>query len=294
MKRQLVLLLLIINFSLNIFSQDIPNSSFNNWIMIDDYENPESWETANSITYTNPIYVTTTNKTQDSYSGDFAVELESKQVLTFVVPGFITLGDFDIDIWTQESSITGGIPFNIRPDKIKLYYKYFPAENDFFRIGMWMLKNNGTENPDTVGTALFESYQQKDAYTEIVLNVEYRTNEDPEILNIMAVSSNPDNPVVGSKLIIDDISFICSTGISEIKIISDAIYPNPVDDIIFLNEKYLSFNFEIINTKGQTVFKSQKIKSEKINVAEFPAGIYLIKFINEEKNEKYVQRIIKK
>jgi hypothetical protein len=186
-------------------SQDIPNAGFENWVDVGNYQNPEFWDTANMSVFFNSVI--TTSKTEDSHSGSFAAKMETKDFITFTIPGLVTLGDFEIDIWNMETSITEGTPFNLRPDKLNLYYKYNPAAGDKMRIGMWLLRDDGTDIPDTVATALYESTAMVQNYTLLSLDIDYRSNETPEILNIIAVSSNPENPTAGSVLIIDDLEF---------------------------------------------------------------------------------------
>jgi hypothetical protein len=117
--------LFLLLFASSLSSQEIPNHSFENWIDIGNYQNPEFWDTGNMSVFFNPVI--TTSKTTDSYSGTFAARMETKDFLTFTIPGLVTLCDFEIDIRNLEFSITGGTPFNLRPDKLNLYYKYTPA-----------------------------------------------------------------------------------------------------------------------------------------------------------------------
>lgn len=282
------LILLLLFFSTGLFAQEIPNSSFENWVSVGGggYEDPANWNTANSTTYTAPFYLTTTNKTSDSNSGNYAAKLESKTILTFAVPGLITLGEFSVDIWTQNSSITGGIPFNIRPDKMKLYYKYEPTSGDNFRIGMWLLKNNGTDTPDTIGTALYENGIPKTQFTALSLDIDYRSNETPDILNIIAVSTNPDNPRAGSTLIVDDFVFECSTGIISIEMLNDIVWPNPATEVIYVNEKYANSGISVYDNKGILLFRDF---SKTIDISMLPKGIYYVKIADSQK----IQKIIK-
>lgn len=167
-----------------IYTQVIPNNSFEIWVTATEgHEDPENWSTANSTTNTFPINAVTTEKTEDAYNGSYAAKLTSTAVLTFVAPGFISLGDVDINIWSQEASITGGINFNLYPERLTAYYKYSPAEGDFFRFGMWMLRDDGTDIPDTVATALYNGYDQTTEYTFLSVDVVYRNDFQPEILN---------------------------------------------------------------------------------------------------------------
>ncbi|HNQ68712.1 MAG TPA: PCMD domain-containing protein [Bacteroidales bacterium] len=257
------------------YSQTIPNYSFEDWYTASaGHEDPVSWNTANPTTNVFPIYKITTEKTTDSYDGNYAAKLTSKTIMTFVAPGFITLGDFTIDIWTQETSITGGIDFNLKPDKLKLWYKYIPVGNDMMRIGLWMLRNDGSEIPDTVATALFETHETQNTYSQLIVDIEYRNDFNPEILNIMSVSSNPDNPVAESVLYIDKIELDYNTGIITNNISDFNIYPSPTNNYIFLNNCFNNCKYYIYDLVGKKI--SENIYTEPINVSEFTNGTYLI------------------
>ncbi len=292
MKANLHLLFFLVFGVLSVHAQIVPNGDFESWGSFGSYENPEFWSTANDIT--SSLGVITTQKTTDSYTGDFAALMEAKTVLTFSVPGLITLGDFTIDIWSQQSEITGGIPFDLRPDKINLHYKYTPVPGDNFRIGMWLLRDDGTDVPDTVATALFNGFDGTDGYNLLSLNIEYRSEETPEILNIIAISTNPDNPVIGSVLKIDDIYFECSTGIEQRIVSAGITYPNPAKDFLFVNKEFINMTVEVYNQQGVILRRINNSFESRVSVAELPAGMYFIRAYNSESSEIYYQKIIKK
>lgn len=291
MKYTLLFLLYVIIFQASLNAQEIPNNSFESWLNVGDYENPEFWDTGNNMN--SGVGVVTTTKSEDSNSGSFSARLETKNFLTFTVPGLVTLGDFEVDIWTQESSITGGVPFDIRPDKISVYYKYNPAEGDNMRIGMWLLRDDGTDVPDTVATALYESTETVSNFTKITLDIDYRSNETPEILNIIAVSSNPDNPIDGSVLYVDDFMFECSTGILNVKMSNNIVYPNPAENILMINHNYINDKIEILDKKGKLVKTNNPSVSDNINISNLPAGVYFIRITRSNENIIINQKILK-
>jgi len=228
-----------------------------------------------------PIYVLTTEKTTDAYDGSFAAKLTSQTVLTFVAPGFVTLGDFDIDIWTQETSITGGIEYNLYPDKLNLYYKYLPQAGDNFRIGMWMLRVDGFEVPDTVATALYDGTEEQTEYTYLSIPVEYRNGFEPEILNIIGVSSNPDNPVAGSVLYIDKFELEYSTGIIHNQEGEKLEFANPAKNFILINDYFTGSELNIYTINGQFI-KSIFLRGDNsVNIADLSSGIYIISIIKD-------------
>ncbi|MDD2635477.1 MAG: PCMD domain-containing protein [Bacteroidales bacterium] len=277
----LVLVLFLVSASY-IYAQDVPNNSFEIWYTADQgHEEPESWSTANSTTNTFPINEVTTEKTDDAYDGNYAAKLTSITVFTLVAPGFITLGNFDIDVFTQVTNITGGIDFNLYPDKLTAYYKYTPAEGDFFRLGMWMLRDDGTDVPDTVATALYDGYDEMIEYSFLSIDVEYRNEFQPELLNIIAISSNPDEPVVGSVLFIDKIELEYTTGIIENSTDELSVFPNPTADYFKINDYFIDSKVVIYNSAGIEVYLVNNYNGEQISTNDLSSGQYLIK-INKD------------
>ncbi len=282
MKILLVFLLSFLFIVNNVFSQEIPNNNFEIWnTATEGHEDPESWNTANPTTNISPINVITTEKTTDAYEGNYAAKLTSHTVLTFVAPGFVTLGDFDINIWTQETSITGGIEYNLYPDKLNLYYKFIPQDGDSFRIGMWLLRDDGTEVPDTVATALYDGFEEKSEYTYLSIPIEYRNDFVPEILNIIGVSSNPNNPVVGSVLYIDKFELEYSTGIIKQQDDNELDLTNPIKDVILINNYFSNSEYKIYTLNGQLIKSSILDHGNSIDVGNLASGIYIFSIIKD-------------
>jgi basic endochitinase B len=69
-----------------------------------------------------------------------------------------------------------------------------------------------------------------------------------------------------------------------------SIFPNPVNNILYVNHSTKIEKLELFNSLGQLVFSS-KYNSDKIelNVNEYSSGLYLIKFYSD--NNIYTQRI---
>lgn len=75
-----------------------------------------------------------------------------------------------------------------------------------------------------------------------------------------------------------------------------SIFPNPSNDIlnVFFDKSYLKLNASIYNIVGQKVFEKnfENVNSSlKLNVANYPRGIYLLK-LSDEKKEKIFKIIL--
>jgi|GEM_PF-1003524 len=65
--------------------------------------------------------------------------------------------------------------------------------------------------------------------------------------------------------------------------VTTTVFPNPVTDILHISTsdwEHVS-RVDILNTSGQTVYQSQKIPSQEVNLTALPAGIYLVKVIRK-------------
>ncbi len=66
-------------------------------------------------------------------------------------------------------------------------------------------------------------------------------------------------------------------------------YPNPVNEILYLETEASNFNAEFYNAQGQLVLQEQNNKS--ISVANLPSGVYMLKLITEKGT--YSRKIMK-
>ena len=74
--------------------------------------------------------------------------------------------------------------------------------------------------------------------------------------------------------------------------VSFGIYPNPVDDYLYISTNEDVKEIHIYNMLGMTVYQTTKYNGNSINVSELNNGMYLMKVITE--NGESVKRFIKK
>jgi surface protein len=72
---------------------------------------------------------------------------------------------------------------------------------------------------------------------------------------------------------------------------SGGIYPNPVQDNIYVEDFSDVFDFKILDTAGR-LLKSGKTDSDEINVSALPKGIYILQIISKDKMQSF--KFIKK
>jgi hypothetical protein len=81
-----------------------------------------------------------------------------------------------------------------------------------------------------------------------------------------------------------------SSSIGEIRETEPVIYPNPSSSLLYFNEKLYKAQMSIFNLSGQ-LFLNQQIRTNPINIAYLPTGIYMVKLVDE--TGVLVQRFVK-
>ena len=268
------------------FAQVIPNNEFETW----SGGKPTSWDAPN-VLGTNTV----TQETASPQSGTSSVKIETKTSLVGTIPGFITLGIFNLT--TQ--SVTGGIPFPYRPDKLKGYYKCTPSGTDQGFIGVGLSKiYSGVR--DTIGQGVLLFPTAASVWTPFEVPITWTNSDIPDSLNILISSSNlpaSGTFVVGSLFWVDSLYFEYPTvGVTENTKPSFGIsqcYPNPFTDftnINFTSPENTVYDFSVINIVGVEVFKSQINAKAGMNnyyfsAADLPSGIYIFNMKNGAYNQ---------
>jgi hypothetical protein len=263
---------------ISVTAQNIQNNDFENWVTEGDYEIPEGYETSNeaSAQWENTL---TLEKTDDAYSGDWAVKLTAKNLLLgFVSPGFLTTGRFEFDLFSQDAELFGGTFFPYRPEKISGHYKYFPStESDKCVVGAFLLKYNGNEISDTVGYAEFYGTDTVSEYSFFETNFQYSSSETPDSLQLTVISTDFEAPVPESQMFIDNISIEMPTG-QKIDMINKGteIYPNPSAGIIHIKNSENAL-ISIFSMDGKLVHTSQaKSNLHRVDLSALPKSAYII------------------
>ncbi|MCF8302966.1 MAG: PCMD domain-containing protein [Bacteroidales bacterium] len=205
-------------------AQEIPNAGFENWVDHGSYQDPAEWDTPNEeLSFLNIAVVM--KEESIVHSGNASAMLQTKDAEVEVIPGFATTGEFTMDPQSQEYSITGGIAFEKRPSSVQGYFQYVPENNDTCSVGGLLTKGSGN-NKDTIGIASFFTTQTVNSWTRFKATFTYLSTEDPDTLNILAISSSATDPQPGSRLYIDDLELKYSTGINE-PALAEHIHINP-------------------------------------------------------------------
>jgi hypothetical protein len=195
--------MLIIGIS--VYSQYIPNGGFENWTNVALFENPDNWTTGNvaQLYGGGDIEVLTTVKTEDCYSGNYALQMVSvmtdppDEEIIFgyaVCSGSITGSDENDSLF-----YIGGFPISGNPDSLYGYFKYSLAVNDTAFM-ICAFKNNG----NVVLEEFFPLTGSQGSYTKMGFDLHADTLPlTADTMFIAFSSSNFRNPAESSTLMVD-------------------------------------------------------------------------------------------
>jgi len=200
--KKIYILLISLFSSSAVFSQALPNASFDNWTNAGSYDDPNNWNTLNSLTSTFGVVCVTKATGPDIHTGSAAIRLETLSVLGQNANGLATTGTINV----AGQTVDGGIPYTLRPDSIVGWYKCDPQGNDFGFVDFSLLDAAGT---DTVGFAHFQAPNAAvSTYTRFSVAINYHNANTPALSRCVMSSSAGVSSVLNSVLIIDDLELI--------------------------------------------------------------------------------------
>ncbi|MGP8214975.1 MAG: PCMD domain-containing protein [Bacteroidia bacterium] len=256
-----------------------PNANFESWTHNSSgYDNPDSWNTLNSSTSILGFYTCYKDSTPaDVRSGKYSVELVTMEysLLSELVPGTITTGTIN----TTSQTISGGLPYTLKPDSIVGWYKYTPVSGDNADIEFYLF---GSGSTDTIGEAFFKTPTTKvGTYTRFSYPVTYRSSSTPvTALWILTSSLNQKAAKVGSVLIADSLGLIFNTsGINNItnpEIIT--VGPNPSRGIVSINNNSTakSLIFILFDVTGRKIDEEKIIQGQNyLELTGVPESVYI-------------------
>lgn len=284
------------------FTQNaIPNPGFEIWVtggsFLNPYEEPEHWGTPNPTT--NGFDFETATKTTDPqfvHSGNAALKLRTHHIAIIDVyaQGAVVTGEVSIAGIPPVAQVTGGIPFNLRPDALKAWIKYFPQGADTAQVGMLLSKwNDETGMRDTVGTALLQLSETVQNYTEFEIPLEYMLEEDPDTMLIGVICSSFYAPELGTEMYVDDLSLVYEpSSVADRMGRNLVVYPNPATSRVWFDAPD-AVEVKILNSMGQVVLQRKLSTGENNVVLEgLPSGLYLLELRDGQGARIGVSRVV--
>lgn len=298
MKKILLSGIIAVIISISTFGQTpILNMDFEHWEYneIGGFWDPISWVNPN------PFIAGTLQKicvfqSTDNVSGNYSVYLETQDTLAYVIPGLITYGDFVIDFINVTAWVENGIPFTDRPKALSGSYKAYPASGDFGMITVIFTKYNTDKGQrDTIASELLTFPAVVDTWTEFNLPITFNTDDDPDTMNIIALSSNILAPQAGGSMYLDHLVFEYEAGVGDVEeSIASSVFPNPVNEnLSFVFDKEVEAELRIFNNNGQLVQQITVSGNElHTDVSGLAAGNYYYGLFDKNKKISSGQFVI--
>jgi hypothetical protein len=263
-----ILLLLIVLFNFNLFSQ-IPNAGFENWAN----GNPEGWFTSNI-----QGFLTVVTQSNDAHTGSSAVKMDVVEISGFNYTGYIWSGENFLEgfpVSQAYGSLTGYYKFNRAGDDEMYVVVYMKKEGNFIGFGSKIISDNAS------------------SYTQFVIPIEYTSGSTPDTSFIwVVISDSSDGEVsVGSSITLDDLAFGGSVDVEVEDYIATSFsleqnYPNPFNPSTKINfniPEQAYVNLTVYDILGNEITKlvSDTYPAGKYSVDfeanNLPAGVYLAK-----------------
>lgn len=287
------LLFLVIMVSMNVFAQQLPNSSFEDWeTSTISTQEVGSWYSLNVGTVDYPTYGTL--QTTDACDGSYALRLLS---------GRISFPDYNIadttaiavlGVMNYTTGTKDGYPFTGRPDKFSFYYKYTPGTVPvemtdttlaFIKFTKYDPLGNGDKR-ENLGYAQWRYWGNAvNEYTKVELPITWWSIETPDSVFVNFASSMTGfgkswygatkfQNVLGSELKIDKVQLIYNS--SELKETTQqkvSVYPNPAKDKLHLLSDEPMKDYVIYDLLGKIV-STGTVTNQTISISHLPSGCY--------------------
>lgn len=256
----------------------IPNSGFETWTGND----AQGWDNLNDIPLSLGVgsCVKATNAA-DIHLGTAAIILTTKSIIGQIAPGTAATGTIDFN--TQ--SVTGGVPFTLRPDSLTGWYKYTPVGSDAGNI-VGILFN---ANRDTIAVATFFPAAAVGAYTYFKTEFVYNLPDVPTEALFVLASSGRTGGQANTKLYVDDLGLVYNptVGVDNVNPTEKiGVYPNPVSENLNVNMAGIqNANISIFDITGKKVAQHDlNEKTSRINLTGLAKGLYVYQ-LNSVNNE---------
>ncbi|MFK7773248.1 MAG: T9SS type A sorting domain-containing protein [Saprospiraceae bacterium] len=252
-------------------AQIIPNGNMDNWTNYELFERLPPFVTTNIYCYVVEADYAVTRV--DGVSGS-AVRLEATQGVDAIIPGLISLGNL-------EGDLGGGVPINSTPDSIRVSLRYEIPAGDAGLVA-FIFSKDGTVN----GVAQYSITGTQNSYEQVTFDVPPMLGV-PDSVQFLAFSSDPDVPILGGFLEIDDIILTGTTeeipnGDFEIW---ESIEYDEVDNFYSFNPFQAYFGLTPMATETSDAYAgSSAIRIENVETYDFDSDVIdTIGFISSNK-----------
>ncbi len=265
-----------------------PNAGFENWSsgvdILTTYYYPTGWNCANNQSaILGSVGCIEVTAAAHIHSGLAACQLTTLTIASNLAPGIITTGTIPT---SATGSITGGLPYTLRPDSMIGWYQYAPqkVDNGFATFVLF----GGTNNADTIAVANFSTPTTAvSAYKRFSAPLVYRSSSPVTLSLWLVCSSNGSSTSVdGSTIYVDDLGLVFNpaNSVKEQEVPHFKLGPNPAVDHLeiqnVLNSEAVFILYDITGRK----LEESKIEnaSSVIDLHSFPDGMYMYSLTDEK------------
>ncbi|MBC7695288.1 MAG: T9SS type A sorting domain-containing protein [Burkholderiales bacterium] len=318
--------LLLISISLIAFSQtQIPNAGFETWgnSAPGVAAEPTGWfsnKSGSSVAKLGPQICFQDNTVK--HSGSSSVRVETLSYFGTAVNGAVTTGVINAPNTTKSNGYIGTVNYTTasdirrtlftgRPDSIVGWYQYTSGGAGEIGKVTAILHNNQYFDPETPITyhadptsdkiaraTYFGTTSNLSAWTRFSAPFVYTSPSAPAYIMInITCSANQATTITGSKMWVDDISFIYNNlnSVKELEVVKNAkvFYYDKIVYVDFPNKNAEHSTLEIYNVTGQLV-TTQQIDNSMLNtidVSSYKSGIYMYK-LNDKSKGKFGKLLI--
>ncbi len=229
--------------------------------------------TGDSIVFDNPdnqLYRSTT----DAHSGQYAMEMTNAYNYTsntgLTGGAFLASSDFYSSLFPELIPVAP-----IQPTSFSFYYKFLPAGMDSAQATLTVHSYDGFQ----IGQATITLGGTVNEYTLADIPIVYDQILPVEYISIGFWNASPGNqPTLGTKFIVDDVTLNGSLGIGETALGDVSVYPSPASESFTISGDLK--NVTITDLNGSHV-SFDMASTGKVECSNWANGCYFIQTINE-------------
>jgi hypothetical protein len=280
MKQLLLAISILIGTSIQ--AQQIPNGSFENWVQEPYGEEPANWgefslQLLNSISL--GIIDSTIVKSQDAYSGTYAMELRSKALsgaLTDTIVPLVMLNLKNSNLDSAKMKIDGpllSLSGYIKQDLVI-------ADSNSTSISVVVYAGGSI-----TGIGAMEFDMNIVDYTSFDIPILYFGGIAGDSIEVLIAGGNSNAPVPGNIMLLDDfeLHYLTAATKEETNSSEISVYPNPFNDQLIIElQSSSSKEFKIYSILGEMVLKGT-VNSDMntIDLSNLSPNIYFLKIENQ-------------
>ena len=276
MKQLLLAISILIGTSIQ--AQQIPNGGFENWVQESYGEEPANWgefglQFLNSIS---PGSIDSTIvKSQDAYSGTYAMEIRSKALSgvptdTIIPLVMLNLKNSNLDSAKMKiDSTLLSLSGYIKQDLVS-------ADSNSTSISVFVYSGGSI-----TGLGAMEFNMNIVNYTSFDIPIFYFGTIAGDSIEVWITAGNSNAPVPGNIMLLDDfeLHYLTAAALEETNSSEISVYPNPFNDQLIIElQSSSSKEFKIYSILGEMVLKgSVNSDINTIDLSNLPPNIYFLK-----------------